>query len=105
MQCLNIIIISCVIKGHYFGLCDVISIVFHEILAVLLVSDTFFFAANTALIYHHGKLMALSEADKPCKFSTHYVILFYGTYALLRKQRYRFLTNGLAANLWLKENQ
>jgi len=50
-------------------------------------------------------LMALSEADKPCKFSTHYVILFYGTYALLRKQRYRFLTNGLAANLWLKENQ
>jgi len=37
MQCLNIIIISCVIKGHYFGLCDVISIVFHEILAVLLV--------------------------------------------------------------------
>ncbi|KAF8369865.1 hypothetical protein HHK36_032106 [Tetracentron sinense] len=22
--------------------------------------------ANTALIYHHGKLLALSEADKPC---------------------------------------
>jgi len=38
----------------------------------------FFCAANTALIYHHGKLMALSEVDKPCKFSTHYGILFYG---------------------------
>lgn len=29
---------------------------------------------NTALVYHHGKLMALSEADKPCKliFSHHF---------------------------------
>ena len=24
---------------------------------------------NTALIYHHGKLLALQEADKPCKLS------------------------------------
>jgi len=23
--------------------------------------------ANTALVYHHGKLLALSEADKPCE--------------------------------------
>ena len=38
-------------------------------------SDAFLFPANTALIYHHGKLMALSEADKACKFSTHYHIL------------------------------
>jgi hypothetical protein len=27
------------------------------------------FPANTAFVYHHGKLMALSEADKPCKLS------------------------------------
>lgn len=25
------------------------------------------YPANTALIYHHGKLLALQEADKPCK--------------------------------------
>jgi len=47
-------------------------------------SDAFLFPANTALIYHHGKLMALSEADKPCKFSTHYHILFCG-HALLER--------------------
>jgi carotenoid cleavage dioxygenase-like enzyme len=39
-----------------------------------------FGTANTALIYHHGKLMALSEADRPCKFSTHYGILFMDKY-------------------------
>ncbi|KAL0464433.1 UNVERIFIED_CONTAM: Carotenoid 9,10(9',10')-cleavage dioxygenase 1, partial [Sesamum latifolium] len=31
--------------------------------------------ANTALIYHHGKLLALSEADKPCKLALFLVFI------------------------------
>jgi hypothetical protein len=26
-----------------------------------------YFSANTAMIYHDGRVMALNEADKPCK--------------------------------------
>jgi carotenoid cleavage dioxygenase len=43
--------------------------VYTHFILVAIIDPFLFFPANTALIYHHGKLMALSEADKPCKFS------------------------------------
>lgn len=40
------------------------------------ISDSPLFSANTALIYHHGKLLALQEADKPCKLCYIVQLLF-----------------------------
>ncbi|KAG9151861.1 hypothetical protein Leryth_002133 [Lithospermum erythrorhizon] len=51
------------LKG-FFGLCMVYMQMLREKLKVLDVSYGMG-TANTALVYHHGKLMALSEADKP----------------------------------------
>lgn len=47
------------IKLHLFPLCTWTTIDFKLLLR--------FHSANTALVYHHGKLMVLGEADKPCK--------------------------------------
>lgn len=44
----------------------------------LKISLSFFHVtANTALVYHHGQLLALQETDKPCMPSTNYLFVFF----------------------------
>lgn len=41
-------------------------------------------SGNTALVYHHGKLLALSEADKPCMLILSLVLTFEYLWKLIR---------------------
>lgn len=57
--------------GDLKGLFGLLSVFIQTLRTKLKVLDISYgtSTANTALIYHHGKLLALSEADKPSSYS------------------------------------
>lgn len=54
-------------------LCQIVSITILQGMKILL-SVCHTLPGNTALVYHRGKLLALSELDKPCKQNSFFLL-------------------------------